>query len=319
MERNVAIETFLELYIPISNTLDNLRIEGDSTSQQLYHPINCFETIVSTCIACFLLSEITPLSRLLQTPTIDFGIAHHHVLSLLKTFDTRETDAINYFKNIVFEQAKEVAKELLVQPTAPRTYQRRHGQDILDPEEFYRDRVFLPFLRELKENIEKRLSIFNQIRIQILTRLRPEHITSASCSISELYKKLTDNFFDRLPQPLQLFGELERWKTECIGFMNKPNYINLWMNDLLVKCDPVLYPNIHYLLVFLATLPVTTSSAERAFSALKRIKTYCRSTMVENRLNGLAAAFIHKNVDIDANKILELFVKNHPRRLDFGL
>ncbi|CAF5186163.1 unnamed protein product, partial [Rotaria magnacalcarata] len=71
-------------------------------------------------------------------------------------------------------------------PTAPRTYQRRYGQDILDPEEFYRDQVFLPLLRELK----------------ILTRLRPEHITSTSCSITELYKKLTDNFFDRLLQPL---------------------------------------------------------------------------------------------------------------------
>ncbi|CAF1567065.1 unnamed protein product [Rotaria magnacalcarata] len=106
------------------------------------------------------------------------------------------------YKNIVFEQAKEIAKELLIEPTAPRTYQRRYGQDILDPEKFYRDQVFLPLLRELKVNIEKRLSIFNQIRIQILTRLRPEHITSTSCSITELYKKLTDNFFDRLPQPL---------------------------------------------------------------------------------------------------------------------
>ncbi|CAF5176391.1 unnamed protein product, partial [Rotaria magnacalcarata] len=106
------------------------------------------------------------------------------------------------YKNIVFEQAKEITKELLIEPTAPRTYQRWHGQDILDPEEFYRDQVFLPLLRELKVNIEKRLSIFNPIGIQILIRLRPEHITSTSCSIAELYKKLTDNFFDRLPQPL---------------------------------------------------------------------------------------------------------------------
>ncbi|CAF4787855.1 unnamed protein product, partial [Rotaria sp. Silwood2] len=89
---------------------------------------------------------------LLQAPTIDFGIAHHHVSSVLKTFDAREADVINYFENIVVEQAKEIAKELLVQPTAPQTYQRRYGQDILDPGEFYRGQVFLPFLRELKAN-----------------------------------------------------------------------------------------------------------------------------------------------------------------------
>ncbi len=145
MERNVAIETFLELYIPISNTLDTLRIGEDSTSQQLYHSINCFETIISTCIACFLLGEVTPLSRLLQTATIDFGIAHHHVLSLLKTFDTREADAINYFKNIVFEQAKEIAKELLIQPTAPRTYQRQHSQDSLIQKNFIVIQCFFLF------------------------------------------------------------------------------------------------------------------------------------------------------------------------------
>ncbi|CAF4935770.1 unnamed protein product [Rotaria sp. Silwood1] len=205
VERNVAIETFLELYIPISNTLDVLRIEGDSSSEQLYHPINSFETIICTCIACFLLGEITPLSRLLQTPTIDFGVAHHHVSSVLKTFNVREANAVDYFKNIVFEQAKEIAKELFVQPSAPRTYQRRHGQHILDPEEFYRDQVFLPFLRELKANVDKRLSIFGHPRIQLLTRLRPECITAKSCSTTELYKQLTEQFSDRLPQPLQLF------------------------------------------------------------------------------------------------------------------
>jgi hypothetical protein len=170
------------VYIPISNTLDYLRNEGDLTSEQLYHPINSSETIVSACIACFLLSEITPLSRLLQTPTIDFDIAHHHVSSLLKTLDTREADAIDYFKNVVFDKAKEIANELFVQLAAPRSYQRRHGTQVLDPEEFYRDQVFLPFLRELRANIDKRLSVFSQSRIQLLTQLRPEHITSTNSS-----------------------------------------------------------------------------------------------------------------------------------------
>ncbi|CAF3358377.1 unnamed protein product [Rotaria sp. Silwood2] len=218
----------------------------------------------------------------------------------------------------IFKQAKQISEELFIQPAAPRTYSRHHGRRLLDPEEFYRDQVFLPFQRELKVNVENRLSIFSQPRIQLLTQLRPQHITSTNCSIMELYKNLIEKFSDRLPQSLQLFGELERWKNACVNLMNKPNYVNIWMNDLLDKCDLVLYPNVHFLLIFLATLPVTTSSAERAFSSLKRIKTYCRSTMIENRLNGLAAAFIHKNVDIDAMRILDLFVQKHPRHLNFS-
>ena len=128
-------------------------------------------------------------------------MAHHHASSLLKTFDAREANAVDYLKNIVFEQAKETAKELFVQPLAPRTYQRRHGQHILDPEGFCSDQVFLPFLRELKANINKRLSIFAHPLIQLLAYSR-ECITATSCSTTELYKKLTEQLSDHLPQPL---------------------------------------------------------------------------------------------------------------------
>jgi hypothetical protein len=41
--------------------------------------------------------------------------------------------------------------------------------------------------------------------------------------------------------------------------------------------------------------------------------------MAEERLNGLAVAFIHKNVEIDAKKVPGLFVQKHQRRFDFRL
>ena len=148
---------------------------------------------------------------------------------------------------------------------------------------------------------------------------RQDFITSTNFSTTELCKQLKEEFSNRLPYPMQLFSEIERWKKERMKLMEKPSYVHLWLHDLLLKCDHILYPNIHFLLVFLATLPVTTSSAERSFSALKRIKTFCRSTMVENRLNGLAAAFMHKRVSIDPVKILELYMQKHKRRFDFGL
>jgi len=42
-----------------------------------------------------------------------------------------------------------------------------------------------------------------------------------------------------------------------------------------------MYPNIYKLLQILATLPVSTSSNERTFSNLKRMKTYLRNTIGE--------------------------------------
>jgi hypothetical protein len=47
-------------------------------------------------------------------------------------------------------------------------------------------------------------------------------------------------------------------------------------------------PNIRTLLQLMATLPFATATAERSFSTLRRLKNYLRSTMGEERLNGLA-------------------------------
>ena len=72
--------------------------------------------------------------------------------------------------------------------------------------------------------------------------------------------------------------------------------------DALEQCT-VNYPNIKLLLQILATLPVTTASAERTFSMLRRLKTWPRSTMTEDRLNGLA--LLASSVDV--NRLLVMY------------
>ena len=58
--------------------------------------------------------------------------------------------------------------------------------------------------------------------------------------------------------------------------------------ETFVVCDVDFFPNISVLLHIAATLPVTSASAERSFYALKRLKSYCRTTMGQERLNDLA-------------------------------
>jgi len=45
-----------------------------------------------------------------------------------------------------------------------------------------------------------------------------------------------------------------------------------WLNELIKETNNVLYPKARYLLISLATLPVSTASAERSFSQLSTIK-----------------------------------------------
>ena len=51
-----------------------------------------------------------------------------------------------------------------------------------------------------------------------------------------------------------------------------------------------------HLLQTLVTIGVTTASAERSFSSLRRVKTYLRSTMSQERLNNLSLIHIERDI-----------------------
>jgi hypothetical protein len=56
------------------------------------------------------------------------------------------------------------------------------------------------------------------------------------------------------------------------------------------------YPNIFVAYRILFTIPITVASAERSFSKLKLLNNYLRSTMSQERLNGLASLYIEKKI-----------------------
>uniref|UniRef100_A0A671XLT0 HAT C-terminal dimerisation domain-containing protein n=1 Tax=Sparus aurata TaxID=8175 RepID=A0A671XLT0_SPAAU len=77
------------------------------------------------------------------------------------------------------------------------------------------------------------------------------------------------------------------------------------------------YPNVHTIMKVLLTMPVSTASAERLFSCLRRLKTYLRNTMTYMRLSGLALMNIHHDIPIDSEAILREFDVTGRRRLYF--
>jgi hypothetical protein len=63
-------------------------------------------------------------------------------------------------------------------------------------------------------------------------------------------------------------------------------------------------------------MPVTVASAERSFSKLKLLKNYLRSTMFQERLNGLATLSIEKGLldEIDIDFIVTDFASTNVTR-----
>ena len=50
-------------------------------------------------------------------------------------------------------------------------------------------------------------------------------------------------------------------------------------------------------------MPATNATSERSFSALKRVKTYLRSSMTQSRLNHLMILQVHKEMTDSLNLV----------------
>ena len=73
-------------------------------------------------------------------------------------------------------------------------------------------------------------------------------------------------------------------------------------------------------LEMLLTIPVTTATSERTFSVMRRLKTYLRSSMTQERLNNILILHCYKSRTdkIDINQIASSFINANERSSFFG-
>lgn len=75
------------------------------------------------------------------------------------------------------------------------------------------------------------------------------------------------------------------------------------------------------LLKILITTPMTSAESERCFSTLKRIKTFLRNTMSQERLNAIAMLSMEKKIVKDMpnfnSKVIDRFATQKERRAKF--
>ena len=81
------------------------------------------------------------------------------------------------------------------------------------------------------------------------------------------------------------------------------------------------FENTVKLLKILITTPMTSAEAERCFSALKRIKTFVRATMMNERLSALAMISSETKMISEMNdfneRVIQHFATSKNRRAEF--
>ncbi|XP_063050679.1 zinc finger MYM-type protein 1-like [Engraulis encrasicolus] len=117
----------------------------------------------------------------------------------------------------------------------------------------------------------------------------------------------------RLKTELELLYSNEEFRA-CSGAVD---FLQFFMENNLGE----LFSETVTLLKILVTTPMTTAEAERCFSTLKRVKTFLRNTMSQDRLNALATlsmerAIVTEMTDFNV-KVIDTFSNLKERRAKF--
>ena len=133
--------------------------------------------------------------------------------------------------------------------------------------------------------------------------------------IYEFYKKLLCTSCDQAIGEYHIWRQI--WKDAKIPKSQMPKDAI----EALVKCDKDALPTIHRLLQILACRPVSTVSAERSSSNLRRLKTWLRSTMKEDRHSELALLSLNRQTMCpnETPEVLNRFAHTKNRRLNLLL
>ena len=122
-----------------------------------------------------------------------------------------------------------------------------------------------------------------------------------------------------LPSPDSIENELHCWWMKWQAQSSEHGSVSLPYTPFqTLRQVTSMYPNIKALISILCTLPVTSCSAERSFSGLKRIKTNIRSSMGTERLTGLSLLHLHYDIPVDISEAIDEFARCHPRRLQMS-
>ena len=182
---------------------------------------------------------------------------------------------------------------------------------------------------EYKEETKSTKRKFDQISCDISSNMESKLDKTSFCKrnssshdvvIQRIDKKWKENFqnfciqyLTDLPNPLNVTYEVDNWES----FWKDQLFDTLPCNipDTLKRTNPITFPNIFTVLTILAVLPITSCTCERSASSIRLLKTYMRSRMIQQRLNGLASIYTHKDIPIDTNSVIDKFARQHKRRM----
>lgn len=150
---------------------------------------------------------------------------------------------------------------------------------------------------------------FDQESLGFLSKLEKVLLSGNMDPVVEQYPELNKNFLEVQLPMFQLQYKYST-STEAAAILR----------GLLPEVRG-LFSEVEMLVRLLMVVPASSAEAERSFSALRRLKTWLRSTMGQSRLNHVALCHIHQERldNLEKENICKQFVTANDRRMNvFG-
>ncbi len=326
IERINALDRIKNLHSSIVACFESISSEGSrmwspdsvTDASTLLQAIITTEFLSALVITNGCLQYLRGLTISLQEEAKDIVQAVSEIKTVTSSLEQVRENVDSYHSRW-FETISEICREVGVIPSMPRICSRQHHRantPASDPSEYFRRNITVPILDHLLAEFDRRFSLHQRTAFQGFYLVPSVLVKKDLETVSDVLMKVGEYYDLDLPNISSLCGEIHNWyskwksEEENHGLASLPSTLSSTLPRI-----SSFFPNIKVLATILCTLPVTSCSAERSFSGLKRIKTALRSSMSNERLSNLTLLHMHPDVPIDIEEVINEFSRRHPRRI----
>ena len=286
--------------------------KSKSEAESFASALESFEFLLSMVIWYEILFAINMVSKKLQSKSMCIDTTTKELEGVMLFFEKFRNEGFESSMNI----AKSLAFDMNIEPILPKKHcvyrkkqfdENNHDEEIQLAEESFRVSYFLVIMdmtiASLKDRFEQ-LKIFENIFGFLFDSKKLKSLDDNE--LRESCTKFKTTFFHNNLSNVDaddLFSEMKVLQMTLPNVLMSP----LEILELVKAVD--CYPNVLIAYRILLTMSVTVASTKRSFSKLKLFKSYLRSSMSQERLNGLAILCIEKNMleNIDVDTIINDF------------
>lgn len=272
--------------------------EASAKATGISNNMEQFQTFFGLKLSYMVFVAVEQLATTLQCKSISAELCSQSGQAAINFLERQRFDeSFNVFYDGVLADSKDLTDDpkLPRKKRSPRDH-NANGYHPQTPKEYFKQQYF-ESLDILSHELRRR---FKRESMSVLHKI--EDIIISSCN-GEM-AKLTDTFkskyesdfnFDRLLPQLAMMPELIKSANSSIKVREVTNLstvCDMMKNSSIGK---VMFSEVHQLIRLYLTVPMTSSTAERTFSTLRRLKNYLRSTTTQERLNHCILLHTHKD------------------------